>query len=610
MRILISIFFSALISQILFAQHRHYSPSIIHAHNDYEQPIPFWQAYHAGAGSIETDIFLSEGKLKVAHNWKDVPHAPTLAQLYLNPLDSMIKLNGNRPFKDSTKILQWMIDIKTEAKTTLDALLSALQGFHSIIHCRNIKIVISGNRPPVSAMHTYPAYIYFDGLPSVDYPENVLPKIAMISDNLKKYTDWNGKGIFTATDKKKISEVIEKAKVIDKPVRFWNAPDAINAWYQLIKAGVGYINTDYPKELAMFLNQLNERVYEGSAKFNATYTPAYKHDGMNKQPKNIILLIGDGMGMSQLYAGYTANGGNLNIFNMRFTGHSKTSSYDSYVTDSAPGSTAFSTGEKTNNRSVGVDHTGMPLPLLPAILKKQRDMPSAIITCGDLTDATPADFYAHQAERSDSKKIVIDLEKSGINWVIGAPNGSVVSELDSLLPSYKVLRTLDNIKQMRHTEKLVIADPTAWKSIQTGRGNWFENAFQNVLQQFSVSDKGFFIMAEAAQIDYGGHNNNLPYIVQEVLDFDKVVGMALEFADRNGETLVIVTADHETGGLTLLDGDYKIGTVSGQFATNDHTAVPVPVFAYGPMAQLFSGVYENTAIFYKILEAKGIKIKL
>ena len=114
-------------------------------------------------------------------------------------------------------------------------------------------------------------------------------------------------------------------------------------------------------------------------------------------------------------------------------------------------------------------------------------------------------------------------------------------------------------------------------------------------------------MTEGAQVDYGGHYNQLPYVVEEAIDFDAVVTKALQFADKNGETLVIVTADHETGGLTLLDGDYSKGYVSGQFSTNDHTAIPVPVFAYGPGSQLFRGVYENTEIFYKILSAMGLK---
>ena len=110
-------------------------------------------------------------------------------------------------------------------------------------------------------------------------------------------------------------------------------------------------------------------------------------------------------------------------------------------------------------------------------------------------------------------------------------------------------------------------------------------------------------MLEGAQIDYGGHADQLPYVVTEVTDFDQVIGKAMAFADSNGETLVIVAADHETGGLTLTAGDYTTGYISGQFSTNDHTAIPIPVFAYGPQSQLFNGVYENTEIFRKILQA-------
>ena len=116
-------------------------------------------------------------------------------------------------------------------------------------------------------------------------------------------------------------------------------------------------------------------------------------------------------------------------------------------------------------------------------------------------------------------------------------------------------------------------------------------------------------MVEGAQIDYGGHAKSIPYVTTEVMDFDQVVGQALKFADKNGETLVIVTADHETGGLTLLDGDYSKGYVSGQFSSNDHTALPVPVFAYGPQSFRFRGVYENTALFDKILASYGIIIR-
>ena len=115
------------------------------------------------------------------------------------------------------------------------------------------------------------------------------------------------------------------------------------------------------------------------------------------------------------------------------------------------------------------------------------------------------------------------------------------------------------------------------------------------------SPKGFFMMAEGSQIDYGGHANNLAQVITENADFDRMVGDALRFADADGETLVIVTADHETGGLTLTDGNIGKGYVLGNFSTNDHTGTPVPVFAYGPHAGDFRGVYSNTEIFYKIL---------
>jgi len=116
-------------------------------------------------------------------------------------------------------------------------------------------------------------------------------------------------------------------------------------------------------------------------------------------------------------------------------------------------------------------------------------------------------------------------------------------------------------------------------------------------------------MTEGAQIDYGGHANNMSYVASEVMDFDKVIGKALAFADADGQTLVIVTADHETGGLSLLDGDYAEGYVSGRFATNDHTATPVPVFAYGPQSFRFRGVYENTELFFKIMKVLNISLK-
>ena len=130
-------------------------------------------------------------------------------------------------------------------------------------------------------------------------------------------------------------------------------------------------------------------------------------------------------------------------------------------------------------------------------------------------------------------------------------------------------------------------------------------ATQKAIDILKNNKKGFFLMVEGSMIDWGGHANNTAYIIQETLDFDRAIGKALEFASSNNETLVIITADHETGGMTITGGSIEKGKVSGKYTTMGHTAVMVPVFAYGAGADKFTGVYNNTEIFDKIMEAFG-----
>ena len=118
-------------------------------------------------------------------------------------------------------------------------------------------------------------------------------------------------------------------------------------------------------------------------------------------------------------------------------------------------------------------------------------------------------------------------------------------------------------------------------------------------------DKGFFMMIEGSQIDWGGHANDADYVISELLEFDNVIGEALRFAKKDGETLVLVTADHETGGMAINSGSTK-DSLNISFSSGYHTATMIPVYAYGPGAELFSGMYENTAIYDKLLLALGI----
>lgn len=208
-----------------------YTVANAHSHNDYEQPVPFHAAYNAGFGSIEADIFLKDGGLYVAHNKNDIRAERTLAALYLDPL-----------LKDSLRPLQLLIDLKTAAEPTLDALLKLLEGYKKLTVSPLLKIVITGNQPDVSKLTSYPAWLFFDGRPYLKYPPEALEKVALISDDFKNYSS-----------SEKIKEAIEAAHKLKKPIRFWATPDNPEAWRQLMELRVDYINTDKIQELANFL---------------------------------------------------------------------------------------------------------------------------------------------------------------------------------------------------------------------------------------------------------------------------------------------------------------------------------------------------------------------
>lgn len=616
-----------------------YSVANAHSHNDYENPIPFLTAYHEAFGSIEADVFLVHDTLFIGHSEDELKRHRTLDDYYLKPLNQFVLDNGGHPYKDSTRHLQMLIEAKTEAVPTINKLIAMLRHYPALINGTKVSWVITGHRPDPHTFIQYPSFIKFDGDlgqvmdPAKAYSTQALSKIAMLSADLKDYSKWNGKSNIPASERRLLDSVIAKAHSLGKPVRFWDSPDEINAWYQLTHRGVDYLNTDHITALATFLNGLPATAYTSAVPY-VPYVPTYASDATAAPAQKVILLIGDGTGLAQLYAGYTANHGALNLFAIKKIGLSKTSSADSYVTDSAPGSTSIASGVKTNNRYVGVDPQGRTIGLLPEILALQG-IRSGLITAGDVTDATPADFFAHRANRDSSYAIFQDFEASPVTLLMGSGNASYGSTLASEMKAHgvTVASALDStdaagsvtqpaITGAEGSPRWLVMQPQAGLSMLNGRGDWLELAFAKAtglldaepagsdLQSDNAAGSGgnrFFLMAEGAQVDYGGHKNDLAYVTTEVLDFDQLVGAALRYADKDGHTLVIVTADHETGGLSLLDGDFKKGYVSGQFSTHDHSGIPVPVFAYGPGSQYFEGVYENTALFHRILQAYGLK---
>lgn len=595
----------AIFSQNQAQNYLQYNVSNAHSHNDYEQEIPFWQAYYANFGSIEADVFLVNGKLWVAHTEKELSPDRTLESLYLDNISKQIKLNKGNIYQDPNKKLQLLIDVKQDYKTTLDALVSTLKNYPEITNNQGIRIVITGGRPLPGDFKNYPTYLYFDGDLDKKYTSDELKRVGLFSADLQGLVKWNGKGIPRDEETDRIKKAVATAHAQQKPVRFYGAPDFPNAWVNFIDLGVDYINTDHIPDLKKFLNTIPKNFYKNTKEYS-TYTPTYNTDGIVKNVKNVILLIPDGTSLPQYYAAFTANKGKLNVFNMKATGLSKTNSSNAYITDSAPGSTAFATGVKTKNTFVGVDEMGKAIAQIPDIIEGQG-MTSGLISTGDVTDATPADFYAHSDNRNSSEPILKDFISSKTKILIGGPTNGLTPENLQKIKEAKIdtYQDLKSVKKINN--RTLIIDPLASQRITNGRGNWLADAFDLTLNDLKENKKGFFMMVEASQTDGGGHSNNLEQLVTELLDFDHVVGKAMKFADENKETLVIVLGDHETGGLTLLDGSLKDGWVFGNFSTNDHTSIPSSVFAYGPHSKEFTGLFENTEIFNKILRAYGIK---
>lgn len=580
-----------------------------HSHNDYAQDIPFYKAYYAGMESMEADVFLRDGILYVAHVQSEITKDKTLESIYLSPISKMMKAHGGPIFADQRKKMQLMIDIKEDHVAVLDALVKLLSARPEMVDAsRNpnaLKILISGDRPAPADFKKYPQWLSFDGLVEQAYTPDQWKRIGMLSANLKDYTHWNGKGTPVPADKEKILAAVALAKQQHIPFRFWGNHDSPNTWQELHKLGVYWINTDQPEALSRFIDRLPYEQYRQAAP-HELYNPTYQRDGSEHAIHKVILLIGDGMGLAQVKAAMAANFGSLHMSAMRKIGLSRTEAADSDNTDSAAGGSAIATGRKANNRTIAVDPQGNPITSLADSLQGMG-WGSAILSTGDLTDATPAVFYAHAADRDSSQDIAQQALHASFDILAGGTPGWFKADAATAYRTamQKMGIAYGNTPLLAKDSKkqIVFLDAEYTKPVKEGRSGVLKALLKESLAVLDKSHKQFFIMAEGAQIDYGGHANDLPYVITETLDFDQAVGEALRYADQDGHTLVIVTADHETGGLTLLDSDEKNGYARGHFSSNDHTSIPVPVFIYGPGSDQFTGYYQNTEIFHRILKA-------
>lgn len=338
----------------------------------------------------------------------------------------------------------------------------------------------------------------------------------------------------------------------------------------------------------------------------------------SKKAKNVILLISDGAGLSQISSAFYFQDKVSNYTRFEDIGLINTSSSQEDVTDSAAGATAFASGIKTYNGAIGLDDDfSAPKTLIE--IASENGIQTGVIATSSLTHATPASFYAHVKSRGMEYEIAEFLPKSGIDFFAGGgfqffsgrkDNLDLIAQLQA--NNFTVDTTsFSNYNALKSKDKLgFLLAANAMPKMQEGRGNFLAKAIEAGTEFLTKDGSNFFMMAEGSQIDWGGHNNDAAYLIAELIDFDEAIGKTLDFAEKDGNTLVIVTSDHETGGFTLAsktktreDGsqysDYK--EIEPTFSTGGHSATLIPVFAYGPGSKNFTGIYENNELFEKIL---------
>lgn len=331
------------------------------------------------------------------------------------------------------------------------------------------------------------------------------------------------------------------------------------------------------------------------------------------KPKNVIFLIGDGMGLAQVYAAMVTNGNTLELERARYVGFSKTYSNNRFTTDSAAGGSALAMGVKTNNGMIGMTPDSMHVETILEQASRNKLSTGIVVACA-LSHATPAAFIAHQPSRDMNEEIAEDYLKTDIDVFIGGgrkffenrknDKRNLTEELKD--KDYQIVYTLEEVQKIKKG-KLAGLLYENHPPKMPDRGDYLPEATVAAIDILKNNKKGFFMMIEGSQIDWGGHANDIDYVIAEMLDFDKTIGKVLDFAEKDGKTLVIITADHETGGLSLPKGKIDANKVEAAWSTKNHSGIPVPVFAFGPGAEEFIGFMENTDFKDKI--AKLLKLK-
>jgi len=325
-------------------------------------------------------------------------------------------------------------------------------------------------------------------------------------------------------------------------------------------------------------------------------------------PKNIILFIGDGMGVSHITAGKIVKGV-LNLESFRTSGLLTTHSRNALITDSAAAATAMATGYKTDNGAISVSSEKEPLKTVAEYAEENGKSTGLVVSCS-VTDATPSAFVAHVERRTQKNLIAEQIANSDIDVLFGGGWAYFVPEsvkgskradekdlIAILKKRMKVIRSVEEFQQLGMIDSVTGFFAAEHPPQARYRKPQLPELTNKAIEILSRNKAGFFLMVEGSQIDWAAHKNKQDFIINEMIDFDNAVGVGLEFAKSNSQTLVLVTADHETGGFAIHHGSVEERRISDSgFTTSEHTAAMVPIFAYGPGSSVFSGIKDNTFV--------------
>ncbi|MBN2072208.1 MAG: alkaline phosphatase [Candidatus Krumholzibacteriota bacterium] len=325
-------------------------------------------------------------------------------------------------------------------------------------------------------------------------------------------------------------------------------------------------------------------------------------------PLNIIIFIGDGMGVSHITAAKTIRG-TLHMERLRHCALVTTHPDSGFVTDSAASGTALSTGEKTLNGMVSVSPDGRKYKTLFEYASGMKKSTGLVVT-SSVTHATPAVFVSHVKDRGDNCSIAEQIADSDIDILFGggaawfmpeSVEGSMRRDEKDLIARLRerldIALTPEEFRKLGDTRGAAALLTMGHSGTVSQREISLTQMTEKAIRILSRDPDGFILMVEGSQIDWEGHDNNLGGIISETIDFDDAVGAGVDFAADNGRTLVVVTADHETGGLALNDGSIDEKKITeASFSTDDHTGTMVALFATGPGSELFGGIIDNTSI--------------